>query len=125
MESEAEMSGKVPRERMAELRRGSKLRERLQLEIDETSERVKTVEEDIRFRYQQLSYASSYESDPVKRQNDIAYWQSNVNQVEAQLSALLRRLAVARQDLEDFEEATAEISAEASAKASERPSAEE
>ncbi|EGX90078.1 hypothetical protein CCM_06498 [Cordyceps militaris CM01] len=71
------MSGKVPAERMADLRRGSKL---------------------------------PYEVDPGKRHHDMAYWQSSINQLHSQMTMLQHRLAVAIQDLRDFEEATAEVS---------------
>ncbi|KAJ6785073.1 hypothetical protein PWT90_08527 [Aphanocladium album] len=103
------MSGKVPRERMAELRRGSKLRQRLQMEIEEASQSVQVTEDDLRYQYQQLSYVQSYELDPVKRQREISYWQSSIGQLEGQMSTLRHRLAIALQDLQDFEEATAEV----------------
>ncbi|OAA75031.1 hypothetical protein LEL_07019 [Akanthomyces lecanii RCEF 1005] len=104
------MSGKVPPERMAELRRGSKLRQRLQEEIEEAKQSVHSTEDNIRYHYQQLSYIQAYEVDPVKRHRDMAYWQSNINQLQAQMTTLQHRLSVAVQDLRDFEEATAEIS---------------
>ncbi|TQW01130.1 hypothetical protein V2A60_002145 [Cordyceps javanica] len=108
------MSGKVPPERMAELRRGSKLRQRLQMEIEEATQSVHLTEDNIRHQYQQLSYIQAYEVDPVKRHHDMAYWQSSINQLHSQMTMLQHRLAVAVQDLHDFEEATAEISERAS-----------
>lgn len=95
---------------MAELRRGSKLRQRLQMEIEEATHSVHITEDNIRYHYQQLSYIQAYEVEPVKRHHDMAYWQSSINQLHAQMSMLQRRLAVAVQDLHDFEEVTAELS---------------
>ncbi|OAA60112.1 hypothetical protein ISF_06123 [Cordyceps fumosorosea ARSEF 2679] len=108
------MSGKVQPERMAELRRGSKLRQRLQMEIEDATQSVHLADDDIRYHYQQLSYIQAYEADPVKRRHDMAYWQTRINQLHAQITMLHHRLAVAVQDLHDFEEATAEISERAS-----------
>ncbi|KAM3506417.1 hypothetical protein MY11210_007567 [Beauveria gryllotalpidicola] len=104
------MSGKVPPERMAELRRGSKLRQRLQMEVEEATQSVQLTEDNIRHHYHQLSYIQAYEADPARRHHDMAYWQSNINQLQSQMTMLQHRLAVAVQDLNDFEEATAEIS---------------
>ncbi|ATY61811.1 hypothetical protein A9K55_008789 [Cordyceps militaris] len=104
------MSGKVPPERMADLRRGSKLRQRLQMEIEEATHSVHLTEDSIRHHYHQLSYIQAYEVDPGKRHHDMAYWQSSINQLHSQMTMLQHRLAVAIQDLRDFEEATAEVS---------------
>ncbi|KAJ3494305.1 hypothetical protein NLG97_g4171 [Lecanicillium saksenae] len=113
MELEANMSGRLPRERMAELRRGTMLRQRLETEIAETSTSLRGVEEDLRYQYQQLQYIQSSDDDAAGRQRQLVYWQATVNQSEAHVSMLRRRLAVALQDLRDFEEATAEVNEEA------------
>ncbi|OAR02172.1 hypothetical protein LLEC1_03497 [Akanthomyces lecanii] len=104
------MSGKVAPERMDALRRGSKLRQRLQVEVEEATQSVHSAEDNIQHHYHQLSYIQAYEPDPVKRHREMAYWQSNINRLQAQMTTLQHRLSVAVQDLQDFEEATAELS---------------
>lgn len=103
------MSARLPKERMAELRRTSKLRQRLQTEVQEVTQHVQQTDYEIRYQYQQLSYVQSYETDPTKRHHDIAYWESSIRQLEGTMATLHQRLAVATQDLQDFEEATAEL----------------
>lgn len=80
------------------------------MEIEEATQSVYSTEDNIRQNYQQLSYIQAYEVDVVKRRRDMAYWQSKINQLQAQMTTLQHRLSAAVQDLCDFEEATAEIS---------------
>lgn len=94
---------------MAALRRGSKLRERLQEEIDEARQNVQSTDYDLQYYYQQMSYVHSNETDPIKRQQEMAYLQGSINHLQNQMVALQHRLSVAIQDLADFEDATAEV----------------
>lgn len=104
------MSGRVPQERMAELRRGSKLRQRLQMEVDEASQHVQSTEENIHYQHHQLSQVEAYETDPAKREQEVAYLEADIRRLQSQLTLLQERLAAALQDLQDFEEATQEVS---------------
>jgi chromosome segregation ATPase len=100
---------------MAQLRRDSKLRERLQMLVHEAQEQVHSTQYSIDYYRQQLSLAMAHETEVDEteideRERAKASIEAEIHRLERQLVTVRLKLDVAKEELEDFEDTTREAS---------------
>lgn len=104
------MPARVSRERIAELHRQSRLRERLQKQVDEIKKYIQEADCDLQHHHQQiLSLQTNDEMNGLKQQREMVSLQCTICQLQGQKIALQRQLNTAMQDLAAFQDAMAEV----------------
>ena len=95
---------------MAQLRRHSKLRERLQMHVHEAQEQVRSTEYSIDYYREQLSLAMTHETDVDERERAKTSLEAEIQRLGRQLVSVRQKLDIAIEELEDFEDSTREAS---------------
>lgn len=103
----------MSRRRIVELHRQSRLRERLQGEIDEVKKYIQEADHDLQHHYQQVTRVQANdEINVLKQQQEMVSLQYTISQLQGQKVTLQHRLNIAMQDLATFHDAMVEVEVE-------------